>query len=70
MILTAARRLHWRLLLVASALFVGIALLFATHLTETPQTMIAASRAALMVGLLGLRMVASGVSDEASTDGD
>jgi hypothetical protein len=65
MTLTAARRLHWRGILVASAFFVGVALLFASHVTETPQTMIAASRAALMVGLLGLRWVAFGVAAEA-----
>lgn len=65
MALSAARRLHWRQMLVASAFFIGVALLFASHVTETPQTMIAASRAAMVVGLLGLRFAAFGASAEA-----
>lgn len=65
MTLTAARRIHWRAMLVVATLFVGVALLFASHVTETPQTMIAASRAALMFGLIGLRFVAFGAVEEA-----
>jgi uncharacterized membrane protein len=67
--LTAARLVHWRSILVASTLFVGVALLFASQVTQLPQTMIAASRAALMIGLLGLRWVAFGAAAEAEGDG-
>ncbi len=69
MALTAARRLHWRSMLVASGFFVGVALLFATYVTDMPQTMIAASRAALMIALIGLRMVAIGAAEDAEQDG-
>ncbi|PZU07447.1 MAG: hypothetical protein DI605_15385 [Sphingomonas sp.] len=55
-------------MLAASALFVGIALMFAAHASETPQTMIAAARAAMMIALLGLCSVAHGMIAEA--DGD
>jgi hypothetical protein len=68
MTLTAARRIHWRSILVAATLFVGVALLFASHVTETPQTMMAASRSALMIGLLGLRWVAFGAAAEADEE--
>lgn len=66
--LTAARRLHRRQVLLAASFFVGVALLFASCVAQTPQTMIAASRAALLVGLLGLRFAALGATADAGDD--
>ena len=68
MALTAARRMHWRSIVVAAAFFVGTALLFALHVTTLPQTMIAASRAALLFGLLGLHAAVLGAGADADDE--